>query len=244
MLDNIRVVLVRTFHSGNIGSSARAMKTMGLSDLRLVNPKDFQLDQAMQMAMSADDLVRNAKHVDSLYNAVADCSVVIASTARTRGYDLPMINPEQAVQCLCEAASQQQNVALVFGPERMGLSNEDLQVCKHRVTIPTSPDYSSLNLAAAVQTLSYEIFKQYSQRYSNADVQSSQTDSVMPSIENIERFYNHLEETLFDTGFIVKNHPGEVMQKLRTLFTRAQMDENELNIMRGELASVQRNSNS
>jgi len=241
MLDNIRVVLVRTFHSGNIGSAARAMKTMGLSDLTLVNPKDYQADQALQMAMSADDLVHNAKHVDSLYDAVADCSVVIASTARTRGYDLPMLNPEQAAQKLCETANQQQKVALVFGPERMGLSNEDLQMCKHRVTIPTSPDYSSLNLAAAVQTLSYEIFKRHSQLSSNEETAPNQTDAEMPSIENIERFYTHLEETLNDTGFIIKNHPGEVMQKLRTLFTRAQMSQSELNILRGMLASIQKN---
>jgi len=238
MLDNIRVVLVRTFHSGNIGSTARAMKTMGLSDLYLVNAKDYQQHQAMQMAMSAEDLVHNAKHVSSLLDAVSDCSVVIASTARTRGYDLPMFDPEQAARKLCDAANNQK-VALVFGPERMGLSNEDLQFCKYRVMIPTSPDYSSLNLAAAVQTLSYEIFKQYSQLNENAD--STQTNRVMPSIENMERFYTHLEQTLNDTGFIFKKHPGEVMLKLRTLFNRAQMDQTELNIMRGILSSFERN---
>ena len=240
MLDNIRIVLVRTFHSGNIGSAARAMKTMGLSDLCLVNPKDFQQEQALQMAMSADDVIQNAKQVDDLYEAVKDCTVVIASTARSRGYDLPMLNPEQAAQELCLAANKQQKVALVFGPERMGLSNEDLQLCKHRVTIPTSPDYSSLNLAAAVQTLSYEIFKQYSQ-FHLMTLGQDQSDQKFPNVENIERFYTHLEETLNDTGFIIKNHPGEVMQKLRTLFTRAQMDESELNILRGVLASIQRN---
>ena len=206
MLDNIRVVLVRTFHSGNIGSAARAMKTMGLSDLYLVNPKDYKQEPALQMAMSADDIVLSAKHVNSLLDAVADCTVVIASTARTRGYDLPMLNPEQAAQKLCDTANKQK-VALVFGPERMGLSNEDLQFCKYRVTIPANPDYSSLNLAAAVQTLSYEIFKQYSKQISKENTDSAQTDLNMPSIENMERFYTHLEQTLNDTGFIFKNHP-------------------------------------
>ncbi len=239
MLDNIRVVLVRTFHSGNIGSAARAMKTMGLSNLYLVNPKEYQQDQALQMAMSADDIVHNAKHVNCLLKAVADCTVVIASTARSRGYDLPMLNPEQAAQKLCTTANKQK-VALVFGPERMGLSNEDLQLCNHRVTIPTSPDYSSLNLAAAVQTLSYEIFKQYSQLSLKETTESTQSDLEMPSIENLEKFYIHLEQTLNDTGFIIQNHPGEVMQRLRTLFNRAQMDQTELNIMRGILASLQR----
>lgn len=242
-LDNIRVVLVRTFHSGNIGSTARAMKTMGLTNLILVSPKDFQLDQALQMAMSADDVVTNAKHVDSLYEAVSNCTVVTASTARTRGYDLPMQNPEQAAQLLCRHSSQQ-NVALVFGPERMGLSNEDLVHCTHRVTIPTSPDYSSLNLAAAVQTLSYEVFKQYSvnNESTNLDSATNVLEEVrdMPSIENTERFYQHLEEALCDVGFIFKKHPGDVMKKLRRMFSRTQMDQTEMGIMRGVLAAMQK----
>jgi len=242
-LDNIRVVLVRTFHSGNIGSTARAMKTMGLSNLTLVEPKDFQLDQALQMAMSADDVISNAKHLDSLYEAVKDCAVVTASTARSRGYDLPMQNPEQAAHNLCLTAKKQQ-VALVFGPERMGLSNEDLEHCTHRMTIPTSPDYSSLNLAAAVQTLSYEIFKQHCLINENIATNIENAEPrEMPSIENTERFYQHLEDTLQDVGFIFKKHPGDVMKKLRRMFSRTQMDESEMGIMRGVLASMQKHKN-
>jgi len=237
-LDNIRVVLVRTFHSGNIGSAARAMKTMGLTNLILVSPNDFQLDQALQMAMSADDVVTSAKHVDSLYEAVADCGVVIGSTARSRGYDLPMQSPEQAAQSLLLNAKQQ-SVALVFGPERMGLHNDDLEHCTHRATIPTNPDCSSLNLAAAVQTLSYEVFKQYSQ--ATEDNANAAADELieMPTIENTERFYQHLEEALVDVGFIFKKHPGEVMKKLRSMFSRTQMSETEMGIMRGILSSMQ-----
>lgn len=238
-LDNIRVVLVRTFHSGNIGSAARAMKTMGLTNLVLVGAKDFQLDQALQMAMSADDVVKNAKHVDSLYEAVADCGIVTASTARTRGYDKPMLNPEQAAISLCKSAKKQQ-VALVFGPERMGLSNEDLEFCTHRVTIPTNPDYSSLNLAAAVQTLSYEVFKQHCSMTENVETNITEEVREMPSIENTELFYEHLEEALVDVGFIFKKHPGEVMKKLRRMFSRTQMDQTEMGIMRGVLASMQK----
>lgn len=234
------MVLVRTFHSGNIGSTARAMKTMGLTNLTLVSPQNFQLDQALQMAMSADDVVTKAQQVDSLYEAVADCSVVTASTARTRNYDLPQQHPEEAAQNLCKSASKQQ-VALVFGPERMGLSNEDLEHCTHRVTIPTNPDYSSLNLAAAVQTLSYEVFKQHSlfaaeNRRENVCDKSRE----MPSIENTERFYEHLEEVLIDIGFIFKKHPGEVMKKLRRMFSRSQMDQTEMGIMRGIFASMEK----
>jgi len=214
------------------------MKTMGLNNLILVNPKDFQLDQALQMAMSADDVVNNAKHVDSLYEAVADCAVVTATTARTRGYDLPMLNPEQAAQNLCTSAKNQQ-VALVFGPERMGLSNEDLIHCTHRVTIPTSPDYSSLNIAAAVQTLSYEVFKQYGLLSADNDISGDEEIREMPSIENTERFYQHLEEALIEVDFIFKKHPGDVMKKLRRMFSRTQMDQTELGIMRGILSSMQ-----
>ena len=242
-LDNIRIVLVRTFHSGNIGSAARAMKTMGLTNLTLVSPNDFNLDQALQMAMSADDVVSNAKHVDSLYDAVADCGMIIGSTARSRDYDVPMQTPEQAAHSLLQNAKIQP-VALVFGPERMGLHNDDLKYCTHRATIPTNPDYSSLNIAAAVQTLSYEIFKQYSQDDVNTDEESIDTRTAireMPSLEHTEQFYTHLEETLKETGFIFKKHPGEIILKLRRLFDRAEMDQTELGIMRGILASVQKN---
>ena len=240
MLSHIRIVLVKTFHSGNIGSTARAMKTMGLSDLCLVNPVDFTSnagqEDALKMAMSADDVVKNVTLTDNLFDAIKDCTVVIASTARSRGYDLPELTPEESAKLLYTNAKQSK-VALVFGPERMGLSNEDLQQCKYRVTIPTSPDYSSLNLAAAVQTLSYEIFKQ------SMDLKTkSQLDSTkaLPTAESLENLYAHFETTLNDTGFIIKNHPGEIMQKLRNVFTRAELDESEVNILRGILSSVDR----
>ncbi len=240
MLSNIRVVLVRTFHSGNIGSTARAMKTMGLTNLCLVSPKDFGTasgkQDALQMAMSASDVVENAQVVETLYDAVKDCTVVIASTARTRGYDLPELNPEECAQQLY-SESANNKVALVFGPERMGLSNEDLQLAKYRVTIPTNPDYSSLNIAAAVQTLSYEIFKQVEQ---TEQIEKSEEFRHLPTTDSLEQLYTHMESTLKDTGFIIKNHPGEIMQKLRNVFTRAELDESEVNILRGVFSSVDR----
>jgi len=250
VLRNIRVVLVRTFHPGNIGSAARAMKTMGLNDLYLVSPKDFETqqakDEATKMSTSADDIVQSATQVDNLFEAVKDCTVVIASTARTRGYDLPLLNPQGTAEKLY-AASGSEKVALVFGPERMGLSNEDLSLCKYRATIPTNPDYSSLNIAAAVQTFCYEIFKQHltQQAASSENTIASNTETKhyskqYPSTEKMDKFYTHLEQTLTETNFIIKNHPGEIMQKLQALFNRAEMDETELNIMRGILASIQR----
>lgn len=242
MLKNIRIVLVRTFHPGNVGSAARAMKTMGLTDLVLVNPDDYYpSSEATKMAVSADDIVKNARQFDNLYDAVKDCSVVVASTARTRGYDLPVLTPEESAEMLYSAAKNTEKVALLFGPERMGLSNEDLQLAKYRVTIPTNPDYSSLNLAAAVQTLSYEILKQ--QNLGNVTI-NTELSRELPSTESMEKFYTHLEDTLDESGFIFKKHPGEVMNKLRALFARAQPDNTELNILRGILASFQGKKNS
>ncbi len=238
MLSNIRIVLVRTFHPGNIGSTARAMKTMGLTDLHLVSPLDFPSEEAIKLAASADDVLENATIHNNLYDALKECSVVIASTARPRGYDLPELNPEQCAQMLLAGVQKNHKVGLVFGPERMGLSNDDCQLAKYRVSIPTHPDYSSLNLAAAVQTLSYEIYKE--SIVGDEQIIREGLKRDFPSTENVERFYQHLEETLMDSGFIIKNHPGEVMQKFRTLFDRAEMDVNELNILRGALASVQR----
>ena len=234
MLSNIRTVLVRTHHPGNIGSAARAMKTMGLTDLALVNPVEYPSDESIKMAVSASDIVEKAMLFESLFDAVKGCTVVVASTARSRGYDLPELSPEQMAEILC-ASSKTSKVALVFGPERMGLSNDDLQFARYRVTIPTNPDYSSLNLAAAVQTLSYEIFKQSE----SGKITNSNLSREFPDIGLMEKYYVHLEETLTDSGFIIKNHPGEIMQKLRRLFSRAQLDKTELNILRGMLSSFQ-----
>lgn len=239
MLDNIRIILVRTFHSGNIGSTARAMKTMGLTKLMLVNPRDFDTKngkaEALKMAMSADDVVEQAVVVESLYEALKDCSVVVASTARSRGYDLPALYPEEAAIKLRDY-SKNGKVAIVLGPERMGLHNDDLTLANYRVTIPTSPDYSSLNLAAAVQTLSYEVYKAHLAEEGD-DILMENIDK--PSLESLEQFYEHLEASLTDSGFIFKNHPGKVMLKLRRLFTKAQLDTTELSILRGILASFE-----
>lgn len=232
-LNNIRIVLVRTFHPGNIGSAARSMKTMGLSDLCLVAPKDFPSDEALKMSAGASDVLNNATIVDSLEEAVKDCTTIIASTARPRGYDLPELSPEAAAEMLITSA-QHSPVALIFGPERMGLHNDDIKLAKYRVTIPANPEYSSLNMAAAVQTLSYEILK--------ASMPSASPIKVareLPSSEQIELFYEHLETVLKEVSFL-RPHQGETMQRLRQLCTRAEPDAMELNILRGILSSTQK----
>ncbi len=239
VLENIRVVMVRTFHPGNIGSAARAMKTMGLTDLVLVQPVDFPSEAATQMAMSAEDVVTTARVVESLHEALADCSLVIASSARSREFDLPEKSPEASAEMLLDAAEAGGKVALVFGPERFGLSNDDLRLAHYRAQIPTHPQMKSLNIAAAVQTLSYEIYKQFLQREGKQEG-GSKGCRVLPTVAEKEHFYAHLHSALVGTGFIVEQHPGKIMDKLRAVFDRAEMSKDEMAMLRGVLSSVDR----
>ncbi len=234
ILNNIKIVLVRTYHPGNIGSAARAMKTMGIKDLCLVNPADFPSDEALKMARGASDVVENATVLDNLYEAVKDCQIVVASTARQRGYDLPEMSPQQAAETMNAHAKQGHKVALLFGPERMGLHNDDLQFAKYRVSIPTSPDYPSLNIAAAVQTLCYEVFKG-----SEANTSSDSGVDELPDMEEMERFYVHLEQILIESGFIFKKHQGEVMKRFRNVFGKAELTMAEISLLRGVWSSFQ-----
>ena len=236
-LDNIRIVLVRTFHPGNIGSAARSMKTMGLSDLCLVSPRDFPSEEAFKMAAGASDVIENAQVFDNLADSIADCTAVIASTARPRGYDLPCLSPEETAEKLIHSAKNGP-VALIFGPERMGLHNDDIRLAKYRVTIPANPDYSSLNMASAVQTLSYEIFK--SSATLTNQYQAIDAKQELPSSADVERFYMHLEQVLKDIKFL-RPHQGETMARLRHLTSRAEPNQLELNILRGILSAVDRN---
>ncbi|WP_416305408.1 tRNA (cytosine(32)/uridine(32)-2'-O)-methyltransferase TrmJ [Neptunicella sp. SCSIO 80796] len=232
MLENIKVVLVNTSHTGNIGSTARAMKTMGLSQLVLVDPVSKPDGQASALAAGATDVLGNAKIVATLAEAVADCGLVIGTSARSRTLSWPMIEPRECGEKLV-AESVNYPVALVFGRENNGLSNEELQQCHFHVCIPANPDYSSLNLAAAVQTLCYEVRMAHLQ-----DSRLAEDEPDYPLSEDLERYYTHLEQTLTKTTFIVKQHPGMVMTKLRRLFNRARPEREELNILRGILASI------
>lgn len=235
LLDNIRIVLVNTSHQGNIGSAARAMKTMGLSDLVLVDPVEAPQSHASALAAGATDILASARIVPTLAEAIADCPLVIATSARSRTLDWPMLTPrEMGQQALQE--SVRGKVALVFGRENSGLTNEELQQSQFHVHIPTNPVYSSLNLAMAVQTLSYEVRLAWLASDSDASLLQQNT-SDYPEAVDMERFYTHLEESLSTSGFIIRQHPGQVMSKLRRLFSRARPDTNELNILRGMLST-------
>ncbi|MBQ4837395.1 MULTISPECIES: tRNA (cytosine(32)/uridine(32)-2'-O)-methyltransferase TrmJ [Pseudoalteromonas] len=237
-LQDIRIVLVNTSHSGNIGSVARAMKTMGFSKLYLVDPACEVDSHASALAAGATDVLGDAVTVDKLEDAIADCSLVIGTSARSRTLSWPMVDPRECAQKLV-AESSDGPVALVFGRENSGLTNEELQLCNYHVCIPANPEYSSLNLAMAVQTLTYET------RMTFLDTQEAEPevdDTKYPTSEQMALFYEHLESTLNDTGFIVKQHPGMVMTKLKRLFNRARPEDQELNILRGILSSVNKST--
>jgi tRNA (cytidine32/uridine32-2'-O)-methyltransferase len=250
MLENIRIVLVNTSHTGNIGSVARAMKTMGLTQLVLVDPVSKPDSQASALAAGATDVLHGARIVDTLAEAIADCGLVIGTSARNRTLDWPLLEPRAAAGKLLEE-SPRYPVALVFGRESSGLSNDELQQCNFHVHIPANPDYSSLNLAMAVQALSYEIRMQWLESSvkgqalfkgqalsDHAGTDSSITPIDYPRADDLERFFVHLEQTLTATGFIIKAHPGQVMAKLRRMYARARPEEAELNILRGMLTSI------
>lgn len=242
MLHNIRIVLVETSHTGNMGSTARAMKTMGLSNLYLVNPLVKPDSQAISLAAGASDVIGNATIVDTLDEALAGCSLVIGTSARSRTLPWPMLEPRECGEKSAKTA-ETAPVALVFGRERVGLTNEELQKCNYHVCIPANPEYSSLNLAMAVQIIAYEVRVAYLALQEAGKPQVEYEETPYPLVDDLERFYQHLEQTLLQTGFIRQSHPGQVMSKLRRLLTRARPESQELNILRGILTSIDKQNN-
>ncbi|RBM40789.1 tRNA (cytosine(32)/uridine(32)-2'-O)-methyltransferase TrmJ [Vibrio tarriae] len=237
MLERVKVVLVGTTHSGNIGSAARAMKVMGLSQMVLVDPQ-CQVDaQAIALAAGASEIALNAQIYPTLEAAVADCGLVVGTSARSRTLEWPMLEPRECGEKLISEANQH-SVAMVFGRERTGLTNDELQLCHYHVCVPANPEYSSLNLAMAVQLLSYEVRMAYLTLQQSS--QSSTLQEEYPRHQELERFYAHLEQVIMQTEFISAQQPGQVMNKLRRMFTRARPEAQEINILRGILTSVQR----
>ncbi len=237
MLDNVRIVLVETSHTGNMGSVARAMKTMGLTNLWLVNPLVKPDSQAIALAAGASDVIGDAKIVDTLDEALAGCSLVVGTSARSRTLPWPMLDPRECgLKSIAEA--KHAPVAIVFGRERVGLTNEELQKCHYHVAIQANPEYSSLNLAMAVQILAYEVRIAWLAAQEQTTVEAEE-ETPYPLVEDLERFYGHLEQVMLNTGFIRASHPGQVMNRIRRLFTRARPESQELSILRGMLSSIE-----
>jgi tRNA (cytidine32/uridine32-2'-O)-methyltransferase len=239
MTDSLRIVLVGTQHPGNIGSAARAMKTMGLSRLMLVAPLRFPDREAYALAAGANDLLEAAEIHPTLASAVADCQLVLASTARHRTVPMPELTPREGAQRLLQAQVSGE-VALVFGRERTGLENDELQLCHAAITIPANPDYSSLNLAAAVQVLAYELRVAGLEQAPAAPKPPMDVDDLPAAHGEMESFFAHLGNLLDDIEFHKGKAPEMVTQRLRRLFLRAQPDPRELRILRGIFSDTQR----
>ena len=239
LLDNVRIVLVSTQHPGNIGASARAMLTMGVSDLVLVNPERYPHPQARASAAHAEGVLDRARVVATLDEAVADCAWVVASSARPRHLGDEPLTPWDAAGRAIERAAQAR-VALVFGCERTGLTNEELDRCHAALMIPTNPGYSSLNLSQAVQVMAYELRRAALPQVPSVSSKKDHPWYEPPTAEEMTRFYDHLQRILLSTGFLDPENPRHLMRRLRTFFNRASPDRNELNILRGILTSLER----
>jgi TrmH family RNA methyltransferase len=231
---SIRIVLVDPAHPGNIGAVARAMKNMGLAELHLVRPRFFPSSEASARASGADDVLTAARVYENFEDAIADCGLVVGTSARLRHLSFDLVEPRECAQHIASAA-QSGNVAVVFGSERVGLTNTELSRCNLLVTIPTSSEYSSLNLAMAVQVLAYEIWL-----LTRPGVPPAPALEVpLATATEMTRLYEHVEEVLDYIDFRDRTGGGYLMARIRRLFNRARLDQNEMNILRGILTAVQ-----
>jgi tRNA (cytidine32/uridine32-2'-O)-methyltransferase len=227
-----RIVLVNTSHPGNIGAAARAMKNMGLSELCLVDPQRYPSAEATARASGADDLLSRAPCFGTLQEAIADAVLVIGASARSRSLPVPMLDP-RACAALVDKQPDDQAVAILFGRERTGLSNEEIDRCHYLVQIPSNPEYPSLNIAAAVQIVVYEL-----RLLAEGGQNSRQPGVDYATARQMEHFYDHLEKTLLELEFLDPANPRQLMRRLRRLFGRSRPDQNEINILRGILTAV------
>lgn len=257
MLGQIRIVLIGTSHPGNIGAAARAIHNMGLSDLALVDPRcDPRDPEAHSRASGADILIETSRVHDDLGEAVSDCTLVVGASARARTLPWPMVTPRQLGERLPhELASSDSRIALVFGREDTGLTNVELQRCHAHVHIPTNPDFASLNLAAAVQVLTYECRLAWMASTTGATTDTVaqppapqaplaiDSDEPLATHEELEHYFDHLERTLTDIGFHDPAKPRQLMARLRRLYQRTRLNRMELNILRGILTATQKCTN-
>ncbi|HKJ18282.1 MAG TPA: RNA methyltransferase [Xanthomonadales bacterium] len=238
-LAQIRIVLINTTHPGNIGATARAMKVMGLKQLHLVSPKIYPSAEATARASGADDILQQAQVHDTLEPALSGCGLVLGTSARLRSLSMPMLDAHAAArQAIAE--SEGHEIALLFGRERHGLTNEEMQRCNFLVNIPTNPEYGSLNISQAVQIMAYEL------RISAMIAAGGEVGVALPPADwepvdgaQMDMLFEHLEQTLLDLKFLNPDQPKKLMMRLRRLFNRARPDQNEMNILRGILRAAQ-----
>jgi tRNA (cytidine32/uridine32-2'-O)-methyltransferase len=238
-LHNIRIVLINTQHPGNIGAAARAMKNMGLAQLYLVDPKDYPADKAVWRAGHATDVLEQARIVATLDEAIADCGFVLGTSARERSIPWMLHTAREAGISAVQEASQHP-VAILFGREDRGLTNEELQRCNAHLHIPTNPVYNALNIAAAVQVICYEL-RLAATDYAEVPEkpQWAEWDIAPATAREVDFYLNHLEQTLVEIGFHNRDNPRQTMTRLRRLFTRIRPDQMELSILHGILTGTQ-----
>ncbi len=230
MLKNIRIVLVETSHPGNIGAVARAMKNMCMTELYLVQPKIFPSADATARASGADDLLANAVICETIQEAIADCEVVVGASARSRSIAVPELPPRECAEKMAVDA-QDKKIAILFGRENSGLKNHELDLCQSLLSIPSNPEYSSLNLAAAVQVVCYEL-----RIATNTEVVKPQElEDPLANSAQMESFFEHLYQTLEEIGFLNPEKSTSIMRRLRRVYHRAKLDTKELDILRGIL---------
>nr|WP_264477801.1 RNA methyltransferase [Halomonas malpeensis] len=238
VLSRIRIVLVQTFHPGNIGAAARAMKTMGLSELVLVNPREFPSIDATRLAAGATDVLENARVVSHLDEAILDCVQVVGASARLRSLPLPQFDePDEMAQAVVQNADHAP-VALVFGRERSGLTNDEIRACTHQVSIPANPEYGILNLSQAVQILAYEVHRAWRKRPESAFAYQRPVEATPPSREQFAHFQAHLGRLMHQSGFLTQPH-ARTEEQLQALFARAEPSRKELSLLRGLLSAFE-----
>jgi tRNA (cytidine32/uridine32-2'-O)-methyltransferase len=242
MSDHIRIVLVNTTHPGNIGGVARAMKNMGISDLCLVEPKSFPHPDADARASGATDILEKARVVSTLDEALADCGLIFGTSARERHIPWPLVNPRE-LAAIATPLEGKARVAILFGREDRGLTNEELQRCHHHVHIPAVESFSSLNIAAAVQVITYELrMAQVADQQSARPQWGTDWDIELAEQRELELMFEHLERTLVEIEFLDPNNPRQLMPRLRRLLQRAVPDKVEVNVLRGILTAIERRS--
>ena len=238
MYKDIRIVMVNTSHPGNIGAAARSMKAMNLDELYLVNPKIFPHAEITARAAGADDLIAKARVVTNIEEALLGCRLVLGCSARLRFLSLPLLNPRKCAEETLKMA-EHSPVAILFGNEQHGLSNRELEHCHFQVHIPTNSEFSSLNVAAAIQIITYELNTLAQENTSLPSNNKINNLDLPATSQELELFYTHLEQTLINIKFLDPSNPRKLMQRLHRFFNRAQPEAIELNILRGILAAAE-----
>ncbi|MGN1392681.1 MAG: RNA methyltransferase [Succinivibrionaceae bacterium] len=246
IMDNVVIILVDPSHPGNIGSAARAMKTMGLKELRIVKKENIINSDSIALAKGARDVLESAKIYNTLDDALKDITLVAGTSARSRSIELPLYQPHEAVKKIAEHVRNDNKCAIIFGRERTGLTNEELQRCDIHVNIDANPDYSSLNLAMSVQVISYELRqilitdKKEKPPVNNEFIRK-------PTHDEVEAYYDFIEKNLLECGFLKEGHNGKVMGQIRRIYAKADLTYHELRILYGILATMlkyEKNANS